>query len=91
MAEQGHEHPGHEPDKVYVVSDYNAALLYACVHGPQAWVYEVEMEGQPGIDLDFLGGDDSDIESMTCDRARIIRRLKPSNRDVSVMQRILHS
>jgi hypothetical protein len=73
-------------DKVHVVNDLDVAIMYACVWGRDAWVYEVTPVGDLEPDPDYTPAvcDPLDCEtaptmSMMCDSAVVVRRLKPSN------------
>lgn len=66
-------------DRVYITTEFNAALLFASGsrHGV---VYVVEPVGQIEPDPDCS----QDGLSFACERARIVRIIKPSHRDIQI-------
>ena len=72
-------------DRVYVVTDFGGALLYAAVHPSRGHVYEVEPVGRltPDPDCDMPG------LSWECDRARIVRVVVPTKKQVRMVLRAL--
>jgi len=67
--------PVHRRDRVYITTDINAALLFACVF-KRAAIYEVEPVGNLEIDPDC----DANGLSFECEKARILRVHKLSER-----------
>lgn len=78
----------YDGSKVYVVNNRTAALIFAAGNR-SPWIYEVEPLGPLEADPDFTPGQDSLVLSYTCDRARIVRRFKPSSADVSLARAAL--
>ena len=81
--ESGLSRSGNPLDGVYITPERDLAATYAstCRNG---WIYEVEPMGE-------IRQDDGSLlapgQSMVCDRARIIRRFKPSNAEVAHRRR----
>jgi hypothetical protein len=78
----------YDPTKVYIVNDRQAALMFAAVW-PTPWLYMVEPDGPLEADPDFIGNPADPLTAMRCPRARILRRLKPSNADVDLARAAL--
>jgi hypothetical protein len=96
--ELGHDTSHVRRDKIHVVNEFDVAVMYACVHGRDAWVYEVLPVGELEPDPDYtpakcdpLSCETGPTVSMMCDSATIVRRLKPSNERIDVWQRGLDS
>ncbi len=64
------------PDRVYVTTSRDAALLYAALHPSRGWVYQVAPDGElePDPDCSTPG------LSFACPSARIVRVMKVRGR-----------
>jgi len=78
--EAGHE-AGHDRDRVYVVNERHAAVLYGAVQ-TGGWVYLVEPAGHLEDDPDFTSNG-SGLRSASCGRAQILRREKVSSIEIA--------
>ena len=72
-----------DPTFVYCVNDRDAASIFAAVH--RGWLYEVEPDGDIEDDPDFVPDESTDVRSIRCGRARILRREKLSNREAALI------
>lgn len=72
-------------DRVFLTTDYKTATMFAAATA-QPWVYEVEPVGTVEADPDYVGGEN---ESFQAERARIVRRFKPSNQEVTTLRLFL--
>lgn len=71
---------------VHVTSSRVAAVMFSCAQ-PVPWIYEVEPIGPLVDDPDRIGDDPT--MSMRCASARIVRRYKPSNREIAISRAAL--
>lgn len=77
----------YESDRVYLCSEFESAAMYASATATP-WVYECEPIGELRDDPDFTS-DGPDSRSVSCNRALIVRRLRPSNALVGACRELL--
>lgn len=77
-----------DDSSVYLINSIQLATIFAAGHR-DPWVYNCIPLTDLRIDPDYANTTHSNIQSMRCDRAMIVRRLKPSNDVIAHARSIL--
>jgi len=75
----------HRRDRVYLTTTYSAAVLFAAGHR-RGVVYRCEPIGELEPDPDYHGRPGGSVQ---CERARVLRVIKPDKRDLAIARHAL--